>query len=117
MLRHQVGAIEKLQPYNGVAWTKTLRDISNPDKHRKLTAIGGNLAAARLIRGGDPGSFKGCSGEVFPGRGINGADIYVEQAYEFRVQLPDGAEVLKTLEILKREVRATIDSFKPEFKV
>jgi hypothetical protein len=34
----------------------------------------------------------------------------------FEVQLPDGSPVLKTLEIIKREVRATIDAFKPEFK-
>ncbi len=36
-----IRAIEDLQPYKGVAWTKTLRDISNPDKHRKLTVIAG----------------------------------------------------------------------------
>lgn len=34
-----VGMIEALQPYKGVDWTKTLRNISNPDKHRKLTAL------------------------------------------------------------------------------
>lgn len=32
-------AIEKLQPYNGVEWTALLRDISNADKHRRLTVV------------------------------------------------------------------------------
>ena len=31
-----VEAIKQLQPYNGCAWTKSLREISNPDKHREL---------------------------------------------------------------------------------
>src|SRR5258708_10396877 len=29
-------AIEKLQPYKGCEWTKTLRDFSNTAKHRKF---------------------------------------------------------------------------------
>lgn len=33
-------AIERLQPYNGCTWTKVLRDLSNPDKHRALTDRG-----------------------------------------------------------------------------
>jgi hypothetical protein len=31
--------VESFQPYMGVEWTKTLRDISNPDKHRELTVL------------------------------------------------------------------------------
>jgi hypothetical protein len=34
-----IGMIEGFQPYKGVDWTKSLRDISNPDKHRELTVI------------------------------------------------------------------------------
>lgn len=32
-----VNGIELYQPYNGAEWTRILRDISNPDKHRHLT--------------------------------------------------------------------------------
>ena len=111
-----IDAIENLQPYKGCAWTKTLRDISNPDKHRKLTAIGGRREAFHTIKGGPPGSFKGDSGEVFPGHGIEGADVYVERYHAIEVELPDETPILKTLEVLKGKVRATIDAFKPEFK-
>ncbi|MCH8188130.1 MAG: hypothetical protein IIB66_05415, partial [Proteobacteria bacterium] len=32
-----VAIIESLQPYSGCDWTRILRDLSNPDKHRQLT--------------------------------------------------------------------------------
>jgi hypothetical protein len=119
LLTHQISAIENLQPYNRVTWTKTLRDISNPDKHRKLTAIGGDWDASSIIEGVDPGTggLAGRPGKIIPGIGMNGADVYVEAEHSVNVQLPDGTPVLETLEILKRKVRATIDAFKPEFKV
>jgi hypothetical protein len=31
--------IEHLQPYHGCSWTKFIRDFSNPDKHKTLTAV------------------------------------------------------------------------------
>jgi hypothetical protein len=31
-----MAAIERLQPYKGCGWTKMLRDLSNPDKHRQF---------------------------------------------------------------------------------
>jgi hypothetical protein len=47
-----IDAIESFQPYRGVEWTKTLRDISNPDKHRKLTllsSIGRSVGVVRKL--------------------------------------------------------------------
>lgn len=112
-----VSAIETLQPYSGVTWTETLRDISNPDKHRKIVTIDGGWAMHTTIEGGRPGSFKGRPGTVFPGIGKDGADIYAEFQYAIEVAFSDRSPVLKTLEILKSAVRDTIDSFKPEFKI
>ena len=34
-----VGRLEALQPYRSIKWTRTLRDLSNPDKHRHLTML------------------------------------------------------------------------------
>src|SRR5262245_2994099 len=42
-------AIEALQPYNGCNWTKALRDISNPDKHRNITSFFGDMPLKVLI--------------------------------------------------------------------
>src|SRR5690349_913881 len=44
-----VDMVESLQPYKGVEWTKTLRDISNPDKHRMLTVIADDLSWYTVI--------------------------------------------------------------------
>ncbi len=37
-IKHQA-MIERLQPYNGCNWTKRLRELSNPDKHRTICII------------------------------------------------------------------------------
>ncbi len=34
-----VQMIRALQPFEGCAWTRVLRDLSNPDKHRQLTIL------------------------------------------------------------------------------
>jgi hypothetical protein len=48
--RHRA-AIEALQPYKGSQWAKTLKEISNPDKHRNLaaTAVDASLRTLRTI--------------------------------------------------------------------
>lgn len=113
-----VTAIEQLQPYFGVVWTKALRDISNPDKHRKLTAIRARDRAVRRIVSGQPGSFEGKPGKVFPGAGRDGDDVYLESYYSINVELPEWNElpVVDALKYLQRNVRATIEAFQSEFK-
>jgi hypothetical protein len=112
-----IAIIEGLQPYNGATWTATLRDISNPDKHRKLTVIEGSQTVAHTIELGEPGSFKGRHGPT--GRGLSGGpDIHMDLNSSVYVGFPEmnNIRVLETLEIIKREVRATLDSFRSEFK-
>lgn len=111
-----VDAIEAYQPYKGGNWTKTLRTLSNPDKHRHLTILNANFSHDFLIIGGKPGSFEGRPGKVFQGVGSDGCDVYVERQYTLDIAFSDGLPVLETLENLKTEVGATIDAFKPEFK-
>lgn len=47
--------IERLQPYNPFAWTHTVRDISNPDKHRHLTVVGGGGSGNFVVHHGPKG--------------------------------------------------------------
>lgn len=115
--QHHIDAVENLQPYKGCAWTKTLRDISNPDKHRQLTAIGGLIEAISVMECGISGSLNDRPGKISRGAGGSYADTHIDLQYALSVTLPDGTDIVKTLEILKREVRATIDEFKPEFKI
>jgi hypothetical protein len=63
-----VDAIEAYQPYNRIKWTETLRDISNPEKHRKLTRI----------RSGRRTDIADGRGEVFKGLGPTRTDVQLE---------------------------------------
>jgi hypothetical protein len=114
--QHHIDAIEKLQPYKGCAWTKTLKSISNPDKHRKLTAVGGTFEATSVTEYGISGSLNDRPGQILRGIGGDDTDTHIDLQYSLKVTLPDGTDIVKTLEILKREVRATLDAFQPEFK-
>lgn len=109
--------VETYQPYNGVDWTKTLRTISNPDKHRHLTVLGGDWLADVVLTAGKPGSFKGRPGKVFEGVGPNGEDVHMERAYATTIGFSDGLPVIETLQNLKAQVADTIDAFVPEFNV
>jgi hypothetical protein len=74
----------------------------------------GGLIHNCTISKGFRGSFKNQSGKVFP---CNGADIYIYFNFAINVNIPDGmTPILETLEILQREVSATINVFKSEFK-
>lgn len=108
-----IAAVEKLQPYAGCAWTKTLSDISNPDKHRRLTAVSGGEQGFALVRKGVRGTFDGYSGKTIR---FGKSEINVHHQHAILVTLPDGmTPIIETLENLHREVAATIDAFKPEF--
>ena len=96
---------QRLQPYCGCHWAGTLRDISNPDKHRTLTLV-------------DP-----VKTATFPPMQIYAAgalttnasvDMDVEVAFE--VKFGEGTPVVETLEVLQSEVASVLDSFKSEFK-
>jgi hypothetical protein len=104
-----VDAIEAYQPYKGFNWTETLRDISNPDKHRELI----RHKSGRRLHLGAPGRTR----ETFKGVGPGRSDVELERRVAFRVFFSDGRPVIETLEVIKREVALVIDSFSPEFKV
>jgi hypothetical protein len=111
-----VAMIEDLQPYKRGKWTAALRDISNSDKHRKLTVISGSHIIARSISIGPRGSFEGRPGPT--GKSLSGGpDIRMDVDSSVYVGFPerDNIPVLQTLEILKGKVRVVIDSFKAEF--
>lgn len=113
-----IAAIEKLQPYNGVNWTRLLRDLSNPDKHRHLSTQIHNTAI-ELAHGNDPT-------QVFAPPGVKGLFIdvttvseprmYVQFHVAFFIAFEDGTPVIDTLEQIQAEVANVLADFKPEFK-
>jgi hypothetical protein len=93
---HQA-AIERLQPYNGVTWTKTLADISNPDKHRRLVGINPSLQNDAIMLNPKTG------------------EMNVNPNLATLIAFDKGGLVVETLEILQSQVSHVLDSFKPEF--
>lgn len=98
-----VAMIRDLQPFHGLQWTRTLRVLSNPDRHRALTSL----------RSKAEFKFNPRSAEVREGQLYVKGDVAVEVFF-----LGSGHEVLDvsdTLEFLETRVGLTIESFKPFF--
>ncbi len=95
--KHQA-AIERLQPYKGCNWTKRLRALSNPDKHRTLTVV---------RRGPLITNANFSSSIVTP--------MVMYRKFSFHIIFDDGSEVIETLQVLKNEVSGVLDQFNPEF--
>lgn len=104
--KHRVD-IELLQPYNGCQWTKLIRDLSNPDKHRRLTT---SYAVVRDIQTLHLGSIQ----PIKPDR-----KMYVPADFSIDIHFYDRSQVITvdTLKQLKLHVTDTLDAFKPDFPV
>jgi hypothetical protein len=107
---HHIRAIEALQPYRGTEWTKTLRDISNPDKHRHLIPVQVQRSPYVFAHwSGDLGDFE---------LTLNGENAHFKKGAFIDVGFRDSKlGVFETLSSLITEVGRTIDKFKPEFNL
>lgn len=97
-----VTAIKRLQPFNRCQWTERLRDISNPDKHRRLTTMDSPIVVASEVDSTEA---------LLADKSVNVKDIF-----SFEIIFQDGTPVIETLEQFVFKVIETLDSFKPEFK-
>jgi hypothetical protein len=97
-----VAAIKRLQPFNGCEWTKRLRIISNPDKHRKLSFLEHSISVAVQITSTEASIIE--------------HPMNMNHIKGFEIVFRDGTPVIETLEQLMLKVRQTLDSFKPEFE-
>jgi hypothetical protein len=107
-------AIERLQPYNGVDWTKTLQSLSNRDKHRHLT-VTTSFSMGFIQFFSHPPVVE--SQRPVRRAHFRGVAVYVQYPFTLSVLFPGaGGEVIKTLRIPQSGVAETLDLFKPEFK-
>ena len=90
----------KLQPYAGCTWTRELRELTNPDKHRHLSSLRSN--------------FRGRLKEppVIVNDPEAGPSISMRMDMEVEVLFPDGRPVQETLEELCGRVAETVALFK-----
>ena len=109
-----IAAIERLQPYMGCNWTKTLRDFSNPDKHRQLVEIGGQFAAFGHDRVSNP-NFDSIHA---PARRIPHpihGEVDVKVFFTGDIYFADSSPIIDTLNEIKIKVADALATFKPEF--
>jgi hypothetical protein len=100
-----IALIKKLQPCYGCEWTRDLRELSNPDKHRHLAP----LRATTDIRIRDQ--------EVISTDPETGkSTIGVHYDAEVEVFFGDGRPVLETLQALADEAKAVVALFKRGFQ-
>lgn len=104
-----VEMLRVLQPYKDCQWTRVLRDISNPDKHRHLTIL---LTESEL----DP-YFKLVAPhptEDYPvvGQIVIGANVGVKIMFEDS----EGHDVLSALGTLQGAVSTTIQLFREDLE-
>jgi hypothetical protein len=112
-----IGQIEALQPYNRCDWTRTLRDISNPDKHRTLVSLqGDNTLDVVNADTQHLHLLEGVAGTVRRIHKPNGEEVYVKFRVTTALQFLDGTPILETLERVLAEVAQTIQSFESEFQ-
>jgi hypothetical protein len=112
--------IELLQPYNGVEWTRRLREISNPDKHKHLIITDTNteLDARTSNDRADIAIPDDIKGLFVNAKNVNSeGPAYIQFHLTFFIAFDDGLPVLETLEEIKRQVAQVLNNFRPEFKV
>lgn len=117
-----VRLIEMFQPYNGCQWTKPLRDISNSDKHRKLSVLTKDgRPISYTTRFHDAGRFESESRFHTTSEGpvLDRFDIEVDGYDTIAIAMPDGSEppVYRVLRDCEAGVNLAIETFKPEFKI
>jgi len=120
--QEHIEATENLQRYKGVDWTKSLRDISNPDKHRTLTVLtsfGRSLGVT--LHWKPTGKFGTNRLRVAsPGRAMvdrYDIELNAENAIVIAPADPGKPALMPTLHLIEAEVGHTIEMFKPEFKI
>ena len=92
---------QRLQPYNGCNWTKLIRDLSNPDKHRTLTAIR-HFTGIHI----DPANTEAI---------LAGKQVDVDDYATIEITFVKGPPVIAGLQQLVLDVTHILDVFKPEF--
>jgi hypothetical protein len=99
-----VTMVEGFQPYSGCKWTRTLRDLSNPDKHRQLT-----ISKSSVIYAIPQGSTEA----ILANKPVN-----MKSGLSVHVKFTDGTSIMDidTLKQLKFEITKVLDLFNSEFK-
>jgi hypothetical protein len=107
--------IEDLQPYKGCNWMHDLRELSNPDKHRKVTSVAA-VTEQELTYTGSRDSLDPNAGPIRTVARPNGTEVHLQFSLTTELRFADGTLIVVALDALKPRVTETLESFKAEFQ-
>lgn len=107
--------IRQFQPYRGCEWTRILRDLSNPDKHRELVTVDVDFTLQRLmmLTEQDVRHIRGEREAQLERPFDENMTVYLKGPA--LVTLPDGLPVIETLHELNRQATFLLLLFTYEF--
>jgi len=110
-----VACVERLQPYMGCNWTRSLRDTSNPDKHRHFSKMRGDITATIHSSLDPKNNFSRIIGHERDAPHSTLGTVKVKVHLATSIAFADGTPVIETLDEIKSEIANTLRYFKPEF--
>ena len=97
-------------------WTASLRDFSNPDKHRHIVPHQGEITVA-LFPDATRLRFLNLPGRVTRAKHpVSGTEVDVNIAVNVEILFGDGSPVIQTLNEIQASIASTLEAFKPDFK-
>ena len=108
-----VTMIERLQPYNGSEWTRSLREVSNPDKHREFTAMRG-YGRGMAYAPTDP-EYESLALPIRRMRHPDAGEMDVKVDLAWTVHFAEGPPVVETLELVQLKIFETLTAFETAF--
>lgn len=105
---HQA-VLKGLQPFSGTDWTKTLQKITNPDRHKALIELAGEIGYTKIER------LSPERAAVMPIEFPAETFVHFETSRELRLH-GIGAHAIQTLQHLTGEVAKVIEAFEPYFQ-
>jgi hypothetical protein len=113
LLPSDAAMIEKLQPYNGVFWTRRIKELAEEHKHRKLIDVkanGGATFNGTPVTANFTAFSRLASGSLIPSAVAVRSEV--RGPFTFK---GDGSPVVETLEALQANVLALVEELKPLF--
>ncbi len=105
---HQA-ALKRLQPFSQTRWTKALRDITNPDRHRQLVEIAGRLTYRQIERLSD------ARAEAIRATGFPD-EMFMHYESASHITLADGQHAIEAMADIHSEIGKVIEAFDPDFQ-
>lgn len=108
-----VAAIEIPQPYNGCEWTRRLRELSNPDKHRTLVPVQIEYdLTVHIVDQQHLHDFADLPGAIHTTVTKDGTQAYVKLRLGTALRFADDSDVLQSLAEILTQVAGKLEEFK-----